>query len=229
MATPEASIRVLIVDEQPLARFGLRCLLENDPTFEVVGDTGELAQLESLLNETQPNMLVVDPGSSCPEGVELLHCITHTRERCRIIILTSFVDRARIVTALEGGISGYLLKTSSPQEIVADMRRASKGGPVLAPAVADELMRHLKQPHDVRPPNKAHALSNRELEVLTYVAQGKSNRLIADSLHICEATVKFHVHAILEKLSVANRTEAALVAAQLGLVAVDPIKQQRSR
>jgi len=218
MLNSKGAIRVLIIDQQPVVRFGLRRLLDDDPALNVVGEAGDMEELERLLDETRPDVLLVDPGSDDRNGLESLRGLWGKLADCRVIIYTARADRDQIMTALELGVSGYLLKDGSLEELLHDIRRGYAGGAVFAPAVASRLVEHFSHKGRSQEKDPGQRLSHRELEVLTYLAQGKSNRAIAKSLHVCEATVKFHVHAILEKLNAGNRTEAVSIAAQRGLV-----------
>jgi len=218
MPDSRVAIRILIFDEQPVVRLGLRSLLDNDPTLKVVGETGQMGELERLVDQTQPNVLVVDPGND-PDGLESLCTLCRRLEKCIVIIYTTRADQARmIMAALKLGVSGFLLKEADLDELVHDIHTVCEGNAVLAPAVANALVEHFY--HEARPPkqNTSPSLSGREIEVLQCLAKGKSNLAIAELLYVCESTVKFHVHSILEKLSASNRTEAVLNAVKRGYI-----------
>ncbi len=214
------AIRVLIVDEQPVVRFGLRQLLNEDSALQVVGEAGgDKEELEQILDETRPDVVLIDPGSDDLKALERLRSMCGRVPNCRVIIYTTRTDRAKvIVTALELGVSGYLLKEGRLDELLQDIRKVHGGAAVLAPAIADKLVEHFNKAAHPPQRNTVRSLTDRELEVLASLAQGRSNREIAKSLYICEATVKFHVHSILEKLHAGNRTEAVSIAAQRGII-----------
>lgn len=228
MGGDTTAVRVLIIDEQPLVRFGLKCLLNDDPLFEVVGDSGDIGRLESLADDVRPDVLVIDPESRTIDRTEVFDLLRRSSAQCKIIILTAEADRAWLVGALQSGVGGYLLKASALEELVQDIRRVCRGNAVLASGTADRLGRRQVRGSPAARPGAADSLSARELEVLQCMAQGMSNRGIANTLHVCEATIKFHVHAILGKLHAANRTEAVMDAARLGLVALGQDRHQRS-
>jgi len=218
MLESKAAIRVVIVDEQPVVRLGLEHLLDSDPTLIVEGGAADLDELDGLLENVHPDVLVVDPGSDGAGALQPLRLTAKKLAGCKIIIYTASAERSQVMAALEMGVSGYLLKEGSLDEVLLGIHRVCEGCAVLAPAVANQLVEYLSQQGRPQQRDTQRALTDRELEVLTGLAQGGSNRAIAQSLYICEATVKFHVHAILAKLNAANRTEAVLIAAREGLI-----------
>lgn len=218
MLDSSGAIRVLIYDEQPVVRFGLRRLFDHDPALEVVGETDHVGELERLFDQTQPNVLLLDPGDD-PDVLESLRNLNRRLANCIIIIYTTGAGQANmIMTALEFSVRGYLLKEAGLDELLRDIHTVCEGTAVLAPAVANALVEHFY--HEARPPeqNTGRPLSGREIEVLECLAKGKSNLAIADLLYVSESTVKFHVHSILEKLSASNRTEAVLKAVMRGYI-----------
>ena len=209
-------IRVLIADEQPVLRFGLKHLIRDDPALVLVGETGNLAELERSVHETRPDIVLVDPDSGNPHSMEILRCICDAK--IKVVIYTAKVDQAQIMDYLELGVCGYLLKQSSMQTLLQDIRSANAGNSVLSPAVSSALVEHIRNHSQEQKADKGPELTGREIQVLNSLVAGMSNRAIADKLHISEATVKFHVHAILEKLQAGNRTEAVKIAIQHKLV-----------
>lgn len=220
MTAAGGGIRVLIADEQPVVRLGLRHLLSGDPAFQVVGEVESLAQLERALINSRPDVVLVEPGPADGGGLELLRRICNRAPAFRVIVYTSHADQVRIVTALELGVAGYLLKEGQTDTLLHDIRRVHAGDAVLSPAVASALVEHIQKQATVQQQDVTQLLTNRELEVLGHLAHGMSNRAIATTLCVCEATVKFHVHAILEKLEASNRTEAVMTAIERGLVRI---------
>lgn len=188
-------------------------------------------EIEKFLDELRPDVVMIYPGSDGVEAVECLRGMCSKLRNGRVIVYTRQSDCAELInTALELGVSGYLLKDSALDELLHDIRRVWAGGAILAPAVASRLAEHFNQPGQMRSPAEGpdRQLTNREMQVLRYVARGKNNRAIAKLLFVCEVTVKFHVYSILEKLKAANRTEAALIAAQRGLVQLEPESRNRA-
>lgn len=218
MTDTRSKIRILTVDEQPVVRLGLRHLLNADPALHVVGELSNLAELEGTLVNSRPDVVLVDPGADDLGGMEILRCICERTPKFKIIIYSAYADHARIITALELGVSGYLLKQGDVGTLAHDIQRVCAGDSVLSPAVASMLVVHIQQQAAVQKEDVSKLLTNRELEVLGHLAHGMSNRAIAASLCVCEATVKFHVHAILEKLHASNRTEAVMTAIERGMV-----------
>jgi DNA-binding NarL/FixJ family response regulator len=218
MLPSNEALRVLIIDKQPVARFGLMRLLNDAPSMKVVGDAGDMKEFERLVDETRPDVLLVDPAENEGTGVDSLRRMCGRLADCRIIIYTTCIDQALIMTAIELGVSGYLLKDSSLEGLLQDIHRVCAGNAVLAPAITSKLVEHLNKQSQTQEKTANRLLSDREFEVLACLAQGKRNRTIASSLYVCEATVKFHVRGILEKLNAANRTEAVMIAVQRGMV-----------
>ena len=216
MSVLKNRVRVLIADEQPLVCFGLKHLLEDDPALVLVGEICNLAELEQSVQETQPDIILVDPDSDYPHSMEILRRICGAQTM--VVIYTAKADQAQIMAYLELGVCGYLLKQGSMQTLLQDIRSASEGKSVLSPAVASVLVEHIRHKSSEQEACKFPELTGREIQVLNSLVMGMSNRAIADKLNICEATVKFHVHAVLEKLQAGNRTEAVKIAIQNKLV-----------
>jgi len=210
---PEASVRVLLVDDHPVVRDGLRGVLDAEPGVEVVGEAGDgadaLARLESLVAADGPGVDLVLMDLRMPRmgGVE---AIGHVRERfpaVRVLVLTTYDADRDVLPAIEAGATGYLLKDSPRDVLVEGVRAAAAGRPVLAPSVAGTLMGLVGAPAGSEP-----VLSPRELEVLRLVASGATNRSAARQLFISEATVKTHLLHLYEKLGVRDRAAAVAVA-----------------
>ena len=210
-------IRVLIVDDQPVIRFGLRGLLNEDPAITVVGDAACNKDVYAILKETRPDIVLLDPELGDMQCVASLRQLSEDTMACRFIIYTAHDDEEHMLQATVQRVNGYLMKDCSTDELLRAIHAVYEGGTVLSPAIATKLVQIVNQDNHVEV-TAARVLSNRELEVLDCLAEGKSNRSIAETLFICEATVKFHVHAILGKLNVKNRTEAVLAAAERGFV-----------
>jgi DNA-binding NarL/FixJ family response regulator len=229
MSKKEGAIRVLVVDEQPIVRLGIESLLDSEPDLDVVGGVAGIRELDSLSGRVEPDVLIIDPWPEAGAALDELRRAKERFGRAEIIIYTSSTDRSLVVSALEAGVRGYLLKRSGMDELVAAIRKIHEGCAVLADDVANQLVVYMNRQQGSRRSEAGRALTERELEVLTGMAQGQSNRAIGAALFICEATVKFHVHAILAKLNVGNRTEAVLVAARDGLIDLDTDVRRKTR
>lgn len=209
-------IRILITDDHPVVRDGLVAILSTQPDFVVVGEAGSGAELLGKVRETRPHIILLDLEMPGVDGVEALRRLRQAGETCRVIIFTAFDTDERILEAVQAGAMGYLLKGAPRDELFNAVRIVQAGGSLLQPVVAARLLKRMAQAQT--PTASGDELTERELEVLQLLAQGKQNKEIAAALIISERTVKFHVSSILSKLNAGNRTEAVALAAQQGLV-----------
>ena len=206
------AIRVLLVDDHPVVRQGLRALLSTQDGIEVVGEADDGEAAVAAAERLSPDVVLMDVVMPGMDGVEALRRIGERRPQTRVVMLTSYADERRAMEAIDAGASGFLLKDASPRDVAAAIRAAHRGEAVLHPSVAAKLLAERR-----RPP-AAHAdLTARELEVLRLIARGLQNKQIAAQLHVSEKTVKTHVSAILRKLDVTDRTQAAMYAVREGL------------
>ena len=219
-----ASVRVLIVDDHAIVRKGIRALLSEAGGFEVVGeaDNGQTAVL--LAQETQPDVILMDLLMPGMDGIEATRQITSRQPATRILVLTSFAADNKVFPAIKAGALGYLLKDSSPDELVRAIRQVQRGEPSLHPTIARKLLQEIARPVEREP--APEALTARELEVLQLIAQGLGNQEIADRISVSESTVRAHVSRILGKLHLASRTQAALYAVREGLTDADAASAQ---
>jgi DNA-binding NarL/FixJ family response regulator len=210
------TIRILVADDHPVVRDGLVMMLGTQPDFEVVGEaaTGREAVAQAIA--LRPNLVLLDLEMPDLDGAEALAQMRAACPEVRALVFTAFDTDDRIVGAVRAGAQGYLLKGAPREELFNAIRVVSGGGSLLQPVVASKLLQRLTTPADPAPP--AEALTDREREVLTLLAQGRPNKEIAAHLSISERTVKFHVSGILAKLGATNRTEAVTIAVQRGLV-----------
>ena len=213
-------IRVLIVDDHSVVRFGLRHILESAGDIEVVGELDTVTGIGNVLPEMNPDVVLLDLELGEIDGVDALCTLRDAAPDMHVIIYTSHDEESRIVQAAELGIDGYLLKGSPKREIVGAIRSVSDGGTAIEPAVAAKLMKHINK-RSTQAEQPAIHFSKREKQVLELLSAGKTNRDIGDTLFISESTVKFHVHAILSKLDAGNRTEAVSIAVQHGLITIE--------
>jgi DNA-binding NarL/FixJ family response regulator len=211
-------IRVLIVDDHAVVRRGIRAYLEVLDDVEVVQEAGDgqeaLDVLQTLAAYGElPDVVVLDLLMPRIDGSTATARITKTYPDVRVVVLTSFGETERIHTALTNGASGYLLKNAGPSEVHAAIQAAARDEVFLAPAVARRITSEI-----VSPPTGVSALTERERDVLILVANGRSNKAIADELVISERTARTHVSNVLRKLQLTSRTQAALIAVREGLV-----------
>jgi NarL family two-component system response regulator LiaR len=216
-----APIRVLIADDHAILRKGIRALLNTESDMEVVGETADGLETVAQVRALQPDVILMDLVMPKMDGIEATRQITAEQPEVHILVLTSFAADDKVFPAIKAGALGYLLKDSGPAELVQAIRQVYQGQPSLEPAIALKMLQELAHPPE-RPPTP-DPLSEREMEVLRLLAQGKSNREIADQLIITELTVRTHVSNILGKLHLASRTQAALYALKEGLASLDDV------
>lgn len=217
----QTPIRVLIVDDHALVRKGTRALLATEHDIEVVGEADNGADAVALAQTLHPSVILMDLVMPRMDGIEATRQITSRQPGVRILVLTSFAADDKVFPAIKAGALGYLLKDSSPEELVRAIRQVHQGEPSLEPSIARKVLSELT--HPPKQPPTTDPLTERELTVLRLVAQGKSNRDIAEELVIAEITVRTHVSNILGKLHLASRTQAALYALREGLASLDDI------
>lgn len=203
--------RIVMVDDHPVVRAGLRALLEVEPDLQIVGEASTQEEAAAAVREHRPDLVLMDLRLGTGSGVVAIQRIREDPDAPPILVLTNHDTDADILAAVEAGAAGYLLKDAPPDELLPAVRAAAAGETALAPAVAARLMKRLRSP---RP-----ALSPRELEVLALVGQGLSNTQIAERLVVTEATVKSHLVHVFTKLDVASRTAAVAAARAEGLLA----------
>jgi two-component system, NarL family, response regulator LiaR len=218
-------IRILLADDHPIVREGLRTLLETQADFQVIADCANGEEALRLTAKLHPDMLLLDLEMPILDGVETIRRLSQQPEMPRIIVFTAFDDDERIIHAIQAGANGYLLKDAPRDEIFKAIHVTMQGGSLLQPVVASKLLHHVglqqakgQTPKPQMPPMED--LTERELEVLHLLAQGMPNKEIAAHLVISERTAKFHVSSIMSKLGATNRTEAVSLAAQRGLISL---------
>jgi len=205
-------IRVLIVDDHAVVRRGLRAFLDLQPDVEVVGEAADGASAEAMTGTLHPDVVLMDLVMPNTDGIATIRRLRETREQPTVLVLTSFLDDVHVFAALQAGAAGYLLKDVQPDELVRAIRQVHRGESALHPKVAARLVQHTAQPAGFAD------FTPRERDVLRLLAEGFANKEIARRLSLSEKTVKTHVSNILQKLGVADRTQAALLAVRRGLV-----------
>ncbi len=203
-------IRVLVADDHPIVRGGIVSLLGAADDMDVVGEATDGLEAVRLAADLSPDLVLMDLRMPGIDGDEATSRILAAQPAVRVVVLTTYETDASILTAIEAGASGYLLKAAPPEEILAGIRSVARGEVALAPSIAATLVRGMSRP--------SVTLSARETEVLRLVAQGSSNRAIAAALFVSEATVKTHLIHVFEKLDVNDRTRAVTKAMELGLL-----------
>lgn len=216
-----STIKILIVDDHPVVRDGLNAVLETQPDFEVVGEAGDGQEAVAQVEKLQPDVVLLDLDMPVLDGLGALQQIMKQQPGTKVIIFTVFDTDERILTAVQSGAQGYLLKGDAPRnEIFRAVRTVYEGGALLQPVVAGKLLRQVQTQTSPTTNDQSglEDLTEREQDVLELIGQGMANKEIAQKLIISERTVKFHVSAILSKLGAGNRTEATRIAAQRGLI-----------
>ena len=206
-ASAAGKITVLIADDHPVVRQGLRVLLSLHPDIEVVGEAGDGAEAVELAAAVAPDVILLDLKLPGLDGLGVLAELRDRNLPARVLVLTSVADSASVTVAMRGGAAGFLYKDVDPDALVRAVRSVHDGHTVLAPEAAGTLVRTRNRPTAV---GGLDALTAREREVLAQIAEGRSNREIARLLNMSEKTVKTHVSSVLAKLGVADRTQAAL-------------------
>ncbi len=207
-------IRLAVVDDHEVVRKGIISYLQTEPDIEIVGEASCGKDAVILVADKKPDVVLMDLLMEDGTGIDATKAILSFNPNCKIIIITSFYDDEQVFPAIEAGVFSYMLKTATADEIVQAVKKAARGESVIEPKVANRMMSRLrvkeKKPH--------HELTEREMEVLICIGDGKTNQEISNELYIGVKTVKTHVSNILSKLQVADRTQAAVYANRNGLM-----------
>lgn len=209
-------IKVLLVDDHEMVRIGLAAVLGTEEGIEVVGEAGNGQEGLRLAKAYDPDVVLMDLVMEGMDGIETTRRLLEQQPECRVIVLTSFLDDEKMYPVIEAGAFSYLLKTSRASEIADAIRAAARGQSVLESQVASKMMNRFRRPAQTEA-QPHEELTDREMEVLQLIAQGKSNQEIADELFIGIKTVKYHLTNMFSKLGVEDRTQAAIYAHRNGL------------
>ena len=212
---------MLIAEDHAIVRAGLKALIATEPGLEVIGDVSNGLEAVAQARALRPDVILMDLSMPHMDGINATREIKSEHPGARILVLTSFIEDDKVFAAIKAGALGYLLKESSPDDLLRGIRAVHRGESWLHPAIAAKLIRDLQAPQNV--PLK-EPLTERELEIIKLVAQGLANKEIANRLEIAERTVRTHVSNILEKLHLANRTQATLYAIKKGLTVSEDVK-----
>lgn len=204
-------IRVLLVDDHAIVRAGLTALLAGIDDIEVVGSASDGHEAVREVARLDPDVVLMDLQMPELDGVGAISVLQGQSEPPAVVVITVHETDSNILAAIEAGATGYLLKDAPGDQVVAAVRAAHRGEAVLSPAVTQRLLTRSRQPID-------RTLTSREIEILTHVAQGKSNRDVAQALFVSEATIKSHLNHVYTKLHVDNRTAAVATAADQGII-----------
>lgn len=208
-------IKILLVDDHEMVRIGVSAYLSAQPDMEVVAEADDGEEAVRLALSLKPDVILMDIVMKEMDGIEATRQIMNKWPEAKIIVVTSFLDDEKVYPALEAGAASYMLKTSKASKIAEAIRSTYKGQSILEPEVTGKIMNRMRE----QPSAALHdQLTEREMEVLLLMAQGKSNQEIADELYIAVKTVKVHVSNILGKLEVHDRTQAVIYAFKHGLI-----------
>lgn len=209
------NVKLLIADDHPVVRSGLRGMLEGQPDFAVVGEAENGVEAVALAGRLLPDVVLMDLRMPQMDGVAATSRIKAEHPGVNVLVLTTYESDADILKAVEAGATGYLLKDTPREGLYGAIRAAAEGRPLLASAIAARLMDRVRRPAEETP-------SAREIEILELVAKGKSNKKIAKELWIGETTVKTHLLHVFAKLGVADRTAAVTAALKRGIIRLEP-------
>ncbi len=211
-------IRVVLADDQPLVRTGLRMILSDQADLEVVGEAATGLEAVRVCAETRPDVVLMDVRMPESDGIEATQAVTAVEDPPRVLVLTTFDLDDVVYEALRAGASGFLLKDAPEERLTTAIRVVADGGSLFAPSVTRQLIEEFTRRPSPGPAPAMNTLTERETEVLEQIARGLSNAEIAAALYVTENTVKTHVARLLMKLGVRDRVQAVILAYESGLV-----------
>lgn len=212
------AVNILLADDHRMVREGIRCLLENVPEFNVVGEAADGYECISLVNKTKPNIVLLDIDMPDMNGIEALRVIKEQKMICKVIMLTRHNEIDYLMKALEIGCDGYILKESSFETLLKEIFKVYSGNKYIEPNMMPLLNANLEEKSNVK--KRISELTKREIDVLKMIASGAFNKEIASTLNISERTVKNHISNIFKKIQVSDRTQAAVFAIKNGIITI---------
>lgn len=215
MTTYQESVRILICDDHPVVRAGLRAVLSQQPNFEIVGEARNGAEAVTLASRLRPDVALMDLRMPEVDGVAAIARIRAERAETRFLVLTTYETDADVLKAAEAGATGFLLKNAPPEEICEGIRDVAQGRSPLTPSAAARLIEQIWG-------NAEGVLTSRDIDILRLVARGMTNNAIAQEMYLSEATVKGHLHKIFQKLGATDRASAVVTALKRGVIRLEP-------
>jgi len=213
------TIRVIIADDEALVRSGLRLIVDSAPDLEVVGEAGDGAEAVQLVRNLQPQVILMDVQMPIADGVEATRRIVQSGTPTNVLILTTFNRDDYLYQAMKAGASGYLLKSSPPEQLINAVRVVAAGDALLAPSITRQLIdEYTNRPRPSTAPAEFNQLTDRETEVVLLVASGLSNGEIAEKLFVAESTIKSHINKVLAKLEARDRVQLVIKTYESGFV-----------
>ncbi len=214
--TKGGQIRILVVDDHEMVREGLMAMLQSEPDFDVVGQTGRGAEAVDLVEATRSDVVLLDARLPDVSGVEVCRRLTHAHPAVAVVILTTYTDPDLVQECIQAGARGYVVKDVERFSLKESIRAVYRGQSVLAPQVAGQVIERARTRQTAG--SRRAALSASQVSILRLISRGHSNREIAAEVHLSENTVKTHVQEIFRKLGVRNRVEAAILAGKSGWI-----------
>jgi two-component system, NarL family, response regulator DevR len=211
-------IRVLIVDDHEIVREGIKTILQAEPDFVVVGESGTAEQLTQLVNQVRPDVVLLDARLPGLSGAEACRRLTVSHPDVGVLMISTYSDQQLVEECIKAGAKGYVVKDIERFTLKESIRAIHAGGGAVSPSVAATVLDRLRATDEIPAQPSVIPLSNTQLEIVRLIAAGFSNREIADRVHLSQNTVKSHVQEIFRKLDVDNRVEAALTATRKGWV-----------
>ncbi len=215
------TLRILIADDQTITRSGLRSVLADDATIEIVGEARNGEEAIDLAATFQPDVVLMDLRMPGVNGIEATRHIHRTSPRIGILVLTVFEDDTSIFPAIRAGACGYLLKNTEPEELLRAIRTVAQGGAIFSPGIAHKVLGYLTMPTPYQSPRIFDELAPREREILELIAQGKTNNEIATSLNLSPKTVSNYISNVLLKVQATDRAKLMLMALEAGMGQAD--------
>lgn len=214
----QQSIKIVLADDHGLVRKGIREYLETDPRMVIVGEATDGEQALELVRALQPDVILLDVQMPRKNGIEVARQVRSEKLRCGILIVSAFDDDPYVMSALQAGANGYVLKTAAPSELVHAVHEVHAGRLVLDDSLAQAVARHAADSAMSRGNSPEAEVTLREIEVLRLIARGHTNKSIAAQLDISDRTVQGHIANIFDKLGVHSRTEAVMIGIRLGVI-----------